>query len=106
MFNQLSEFYKAYSDWIDSGAPEGEPFSRRGGLCGSIFLYAAMNGYPVSERSALLLVMRVQFIKAGLDRNYPFNNKDNPYDEETINGLIHTNNERVTWVKKEWQHYV
>lgn len=106
MFNQLSEFYKAYSDWIDAGAPESEPFSRRSGLCGSIFLYAAMNGYPVSERSALLLVMRVQFIKAGLNRDYPFNSQEKPYLVESARGLIHTNSDRIAWVRKEWKHYV
>ena len=106
MFNQLADFYKAYSDWIDAGAPESEPFSRRVGLCGSIFLYLAMKGYPIKDRKITLEMMRAQFVKAGLDSEYPFNNQENSYRMESINGLIHTNANRIQWVKREWQHYV
>lgn len=106
MFNQLAEFYEAYSDWIDAGAPESEPFSRRVGLCGSIFLYLAMKGYPIKDRKITLEMMRAQFVKAGLDREYPFNNQENSYRMESINGLIHTNKNRIAWVKREWKHYV
>lgn len=106
MFNQLSEFYKAYSDWIDSGAPEGKTFSRHVGLCGSIFLYLAMKWYPIKDRKITLEMMRAQFVKAGLDSEYPFNNQENSYRMESINGLIHTNTNRIQWVRKEWKHYV
>ena len=41
-----------------------------------------------------------------LSRDYPFNNQDNSYYLECINGTIHTNKNRVAWVKREWQHYV
>lgn len=105
MFNQLADFYKAYSDWIDAGATEGKPFSRHVGLCGSIFLYLAMKGYPIKDRKITLEMMRTQFVNACLDREYPFNNQKNSYRMESINGLIHTNKSRVAWVKMEWQHY-
>lgn len=106
MFNQLAEFYEAYSDWIDDGAPEGEPFSRRVGLCGSVCLYLKSKGCNFREREVALLLMRKQFIKAGLSRDYPFNNADNSYYLESIDGAIHTNKNRMAWVKREWQHYV
>lgn len=106
MFNQLAEFYKAYSEWIDAGAPESEPFSRRVGLCGSACLHLKSKGCNFHEREVALLLMRKQFIKAGLNRDYPFNNQDNSYYVESINGLIHTNKNRIAWVKREWQHYV
>lgn len=106
MFNQLAEFYEAYSDWIDYGAPEGEPFSRRVGLCGSLCSYLASKGCKFPARDMALQLMKSQFIKAGLSRDYPFNNADNSYRMESINVTIHTNKNRVAWVKREWQHYV
>lgn len=50
--------------------------------------------------------MRSQFIKAGLNGDYPFNNRELPYLTESARGLIHTNKNRIAWVEKEWQHYV
>lgn len=106
MFNQLAEFYEAYSDWIDDGAPEREPFSRRVGLCGSLCSYLTSKGCKFPVRDMALQLMKSQFIKAGLSRDYPFNNVDNSYRMESINGTIHTNKNRVAWVKREWRHYV
>lgn len=106
MFNQLADFYKAYSDWIDAGAPESEPFSRRVGLCGSLCSYLASKGYRFPVRDMALQLMKSQFIKAGLSRDYPFNNADNSYYVEGIDGKIHTNKNRIAWVKREWRHYV
>lgn len=106
MFNQLAEFYEAYSDWIAAGAPESEPFSRRVGLCGSLCSYLTSKGCKFPVRDMALQLMKSQFIKAGLNSDYPFNNKENSYCVEAINGLIHTNIDRIAWVKKEWQHYV
>lgn len=106
MFNQLAEFYKAYSDWIDAGAPEGEPFSRRSGLCGSLCLYLTSKGYRFPARDMTLQLMKSQFIKAGLSRDYPFNHAENSYYVECIDGSIHINKNRIAWVKKEWQYYV
>lgn len=106
MFNELTDFYKAYSDWIDYGAPECEPFSRRIGLCGSLCSYLASKGCKFPVRDMALQLMKSQFIKAGLSSDYPFNNADNPYRLESINGTIHTNKNRIAWVKSEWQHYV
>lgn len=106
MFDKLAEFYKAYSDWIDAGVPEGEPFSRRSGLCGSLCSYLKSRDCKFPERDMALQLMKSQFIKAGLSRDYQFNNADNSYCLESINGEIHTNKNRVAWVKGEWQHYV
>lgn len=106
MFNQLAEFYEAYSDWIDAGAPESEPFSRRVGLCGSLLLHLKSKGCRFPVRDMALQLMKSQFIKAGLSRDYPFNNADNSYCLESINGEIHTNKNRVAWVKGEWRRYV
>lgn len=106
MFDQLADFYKAYSDWIDAGAPESEPFSRRVGLCGSLCLYLTSKGCRFPERDMALQLMKSQFIKAGLSRDYPFNNADNSYYLESIDGKIHANKNRAAWVKGEWQHYV
>lgn len=70
MFNKLAEFYKAYSDWIDAGAQEGDPFSRRVGLCASLCLYLKGKGCNPREREVALFLMKSQFTKAGLSRDY------------------------------------
>lgn len=106
MFNKLAEFYEAYSDWIDAGAPESEPFSRRVGLCASLCLYLKGKGCNPREREVALFLMKSQFTKAGLSRNYPFNNADNSYYVEGIDGKIHANKNRIAWVKREWQNYI
>ncbi|EGI5777923.1 hypothetical protein UA63_004850 [Salmonella enterica subsp. enterica serovar 4,5:i:-] len=77
MFNKLADFYKAYSDWVDYGAPEGEPFSSSIGLCGSLCLYITSKGCVCPVRDMALQLMKSQFIKAGLSRDYPFNNANN-----------------------------
>lgn len=106
MFNQLTEFYKAYSDWIDAGAPDGKPFSRNCGICVSLTLHLKAMGLTPKEMEQARKLMRSQFIKAGLNGYYPFNNRELSYLTESARGLIHTNKNRIAWVKKEWQHYV
>lgn len=106
MFNKLAGFYETYSDWIDAGAHEGEPFSRRVGLCASLCEYLREEGIAFKEREMALLLMKSQFIKAGLNGDYPFNSQEKPYLSESARGLIHTNISRIAWVKKEWKHYV
>lgn len=58
MFNQLADFYKAYSYWIDAGTPEGEPFSRRVGLCGSLCSYLTSKGCKFPVRDMALQLMK------------------------------------------------
>lgn len=106
MFNKLAEFYEAYSDWIDAGAPEGKPFSRKCGICVSLTLHLKDIGLTPKEREQARKLMRSQFIKAGLNGDYPFNNRELPYLTESARGMIHTNKNRIQWVKKEWKHYV
>ena len=95
MFNELTDFYKAYSDWIDAGAQESETFSRRVWLCGSLCLYLTSKGCRLPVMDMTLQLMKSQFIKAGLSRDYQFNNSDNSYCLESINGEIHTNKNRI-----------
>ena len=106
MFDKLAEFYNAYSDWIDAGAPEGKPFNRNCGICVSLTLHLKAMGLTPKEREQARKLMRSQFIKAGLNGDYPFNSQEKPYLSESARGLIHTNIARIAWVKKEWQHYV
>ena len=104
--DKLADFYKAYSDWIDDGAPEGKPFSRNCGICVSLTLHLKDIGLTPKEREQARKLMRSQFIKAGLNGDYQFNNRELPYLTESAKGMIHTNKNRIAWVKREWQHYV
>lgn len=106
MFDKLADFYKAYSDWIDFGAPEGKLFSRNCGICVSLTFHLKAMGLTPKERELARHLMRSQFIKAGLNRDYPFNSQEKPYLVESARGLIHTNSDRIAWVRKEWKHYV
>jgi hypothetical protein len=106
MFNKLAEFYEAYSNWIDSGAQEGKPFSRNCGICVSLTLHLKAMGLTPKEREQARKLMRAQFIKAGFNGDYPFNSREQPYLTESARGLIHTNKNRIAWVKRGWRHYV
>ena len=50
--------------------------------------------------------MKPQFCRAGLSTLYPFNTGRDDYGNEISKGEAHLNNNRIMWVKKEWQHYV
>jgi hypothetical protein len=97
--DKLTEFYKVYLVWLQSGAPEYEGTFRRGtGLCYAIEQYC-LSDYELANR--LLEEMKDQFKRAGLHVNFPFNNGNSElYFKETTAFCVHRNMKRYTWVKE------
>lgn len=88
----LREFYQAYADWVDAGAPDGNPFRREWGLCTNLYFF----GYCDDD---LLYEMSKQFEAAGLDPELPFNKDWDDYAREYKEDGSHLNAVRIQWVK-------
>ena len=99
---ELTEFYYAYAEWIDKGAPKSNLFSCQDGLCAAIFYYYDGDfGLYQPVRSE----MRQQFYRAKLDTNYPFNHEGcsltakRAFDSEMRDQACHLNPKRTKWVR-------
>ena len=91
---ELMEFYKAYAEWLDKGAPEHEPFQRGYGLCGNL----AFNWKPVWYE--LIQKMVRQFKEAGLHGEFPFDADGREYMINKVDQKQHLNPRRIAWVRK------
>lgn len=101
---ELREFFKTWLDWIDMGAPlNSYMFSRNGGLCQAWRYWYCR---PEADRYKSLLPLRdalrdllaVDF--APDVRDYPFGGP-HTYKLEELRGLGHTNEQRITWARKQ-----
>lgn len=102
----LTQFYRAYTAWIDDGAPEGIIFSRQHGLCHnlqvwvrSIISMAGQEWYELDQE------MRLQFQKTELHPIFPFNTGDRMYyqiEQNTMETSLqcHSNANRLSWARK------
>lgn len=90
----LLGFYKAYSDWIDAGAPQGKPFSRKVGLCSNLLNMYGDNGIILRE-------MGVEFEDENLEAATPFDQDYEEYIKTCDNSACHLNEKRVQWVKNK-----
>lgn len=88
----LKAFYQAYAKWLDAGAPNGQPFYRRHGLCGNLTRFT-------DDWEPLLNAMIDQFKEAGLDTIYPFGG-EYAFETEYDNATAHLNPARIKWVKE------
>jgi hypothetical protein len=87
---KLTDFYNAYNNWLNDGAPAHELFSRETGLCSCIIMW--LPGY------LQIIEMRSQFAAASLSTCYPFNEEFDDYLADTNKGA-HLNPKRIQWVK-------
>lgn len=85
----LQQFYNDYATWLDAGAPDGWPFSRKVGLCGSV----TQHPYHLPRWK-----IKKQLKEAGLDELYPFGGEYR-FEIDFDNATMHTNPERIKWVK-------
>lgn len=92
MSEALKEFYAAYVEWVDAGAPHGQPFVRNNGLCLNLLLKMPRS---YEENNAAFEEMTEQFCEAGLDVSYPF---DTPMGYSMCKDM-HLNEARISWVK-------
>lgn len=101
MENQQSElltaFYRAYLDFA-----EGKPisyFTKACGLCHNLFWFLQREAYP-TDYYKVLAEMEQQFMDAGLNKAYPFNNGSGyDYQQEKEAGNMATNQNRLNWVR-------
>jgi hypothetical protein len=106
MSERLKQFLSAYLKWVESGAKEEEPFSRRRGLCSNFedWLWERKEtvGQVQFENSQLFDLFRSD----GLDSVYPFGGAEAFYDAMDSE-TQHLNQARIDWVRsKVAQHEV
>lgn len=99
----LTEFYLAYADWLDAGAPDEKPFYRSGGLCWMLSHYLSCHGIPRKERGQLANELEDQFEAAGLNHLFPFNDGEDGFSNEEETDTMHLNSRRIKWVRDHAQ---
>lgn len=93
-------FYKAYQEWLDAGAPDGdEVFSRGIGLCGLLKRYCdrKLPEFGLVIVAAGKVRLKGHFAVCGMDVVYPFGRI---YTIECDNRMMHLNTARRKWVKE------
>lgn len=88
----LKDFYRAYADWLDAGAPQGKPFVRNNGLCLNLLLKMPRS---YEETNAAFEEMTEQLCEAGLDTLFPFDTRE----EYSKCDNMHLNPRRIAWVR-------
>ena len=87
MSPELKSALKDWLDWVERGAPEGEPYSRRYGLCSNLDRFDDVSD-ELSE------VFRLQ----DLDDTIPFGCD---YDIRSLSRTQHECPKRLAWVRKQ-----
>jgi len=72
----LRTFAQAYVDWLDRGAPEGDPFAYRAGLCDALWAYRKQHNLSVEWEDDQFSNLVNKFEARGLDEFYPFGKSD------------------------------
>jgi len=109
MSPHLYQFYVAYAAWVDANAPDNGVFTGRDGLCDNLHYYTngtynigpiGLDDFKPSGR--YVSEMRTAFMKAGLDRLYPFNPwGESEYADECNRAAAHFNPRRIAWVREQ-----
>lgn len=99
---ELTKFYRAYLDWLEKGAPHGNPFYRDCGLCTNLSSYESDNNTSVGRHSAPYKEMKAQFWAEKLngkieDELYPFGFGE--FRKGVMEKCMHENAARIQWVK-------
>ena len=97
---QLDKFYQEFQAWIDSGFSNSTIFTPIYGLCGNALRWARAHNLAHIE---FLNSLKEQFLDAGLDYEYPFNEDYADYDHESWSDSLYTNEKRLKWVKDHAQ---
>lgn len=101
----LKQFYRAYWDWLQAGAPEGDAymFKRYYGLCLNLNVWLFDYTCEYDNKYAVINSMSDQFIAAGLSNVYPFDTDPVIYKADQANNRLHLNPRRIAWVKEHMQ---
>lgn len=95
MSTALRDFCRSWLEWVERGAPEGEPYSRHHGLCSGAIVFGGTGGWAavieVRER------LKSDFpLKQGV---HPFGGGKAFVDDERA-ATMHLNPERLAWARK------
>lgn len=93
MSEKLYQFYCEYLAWLNTGALEGLPFTRCGGLCSNLYNWPAAPTWPVD---GLFVELQEQFREAGLSVTYPFGKEE--YENSRYSQ--HLDQKRIAWVRR------
>jgi hypothetical protein len=100
---ELTQFYQAYLEWLETGCPPHPVFFKGFGLCRCLVDFM-IGVHSYSRESAVIVFKRElqqQFQEAGLDYLFPFNNGSRvAYIDESEELLTHANPQRIQWVKE------
>lgn len=97
----LTDFYRTYLAWAE-GKQLGF-FTKKCGLCHNLAKYLNSTGCSHFYED-VISEMRDQFVNAGLDDIYPFNNgSGRDYDSEGKNDNMANNQTRMKWVRDHAQ---
>jgi hypothetical protein len=105
-------FLQSWINWIDSGAIEGEPYSRSDALCIATFTYCRkVNGGSIWTGEAKYDViyndLKIAFIADGLNERHPFyddvseTGSSGSYRREEAEAIMHLNERRLAWVRSK-----
>ena len=101
----LKQFYRAYWEWLEAGAPTGNDhiFGRGYGLCTNLYnqLMDRKEKYTVIYDMNRFLT--AQFMDAGLNSTFPFDDQPINYEDDKKEGFLHLNPKRIAWAKEHMQ---
>ena len=96
----LTAFYRAYLAWAETGERSEYRFRDAVGLCANLNRFLSVEDHTADT----LEEMENQFVEAGLDLCYPFNNGDLwDYKDEMRNNKATSNTQRMKWVREHAQ---
>lgn len=103
----LKTFFQLWLNWVATGAPEGQPFSRKEGLCYSLLRWLKNKDQTVvgDPRKELMYLFKDTFGDAVNRKDgspmwvYPFGGCDR-YTNDFRNRTMHKNQKRINWVRK------
>lgn len=96
----LTAFYRAYLAWVENGEGSKYRFRDAVGLCANLNRFLSVED-PTADT---LEEMEDQFVQAGLDLCYPFNNGEHQdYQDEMQSHEATSNVQRMKWVRDHAQ---
>lgn len=102
MSDHLKAFLSAWLEWVEAGAPDQKPFSRRWGLCSNLIDWS--RHLDTEERAELEKVLDRMFSEDGLSQCHPFGEVE--YFEARARYEQHLNAARIAWVRSKVEQHV
>lgn len=95
----LNDFFKAYIQWLEGGAPEEQPFSREYGLCDNLDIFTEGDSGAVGY--SLSIELGELFLSEGLSKRFPFDKDEDEFFNQSQLMCMHENPLRVVWVREK-----